>query len=773
MKFISYSFLFIVLMLSSFVFSQVDKENSQDETSLPTLIQTNTNYLFNDQYGSALASGKRLVELDSLNSNYNYRYGFALMQTSAFLETPLPYLEIAQQKLKKVPDLVSYKEDAAPYDAIFYYGVAHHRLGNLEKASEAFTTFMSKAGKKNKLYPSAEFFQKQVENALSIRESVDVKSVRLVEKVNTEYPEYSSIISFDGSALYFTSPRPWEDGYSTPDANTGGYIEDIYVCYLKGNQPCVPERLDFCVRTENEASLSISLDERQIYTYSSETGNGDIYYMYYYGGEYQRPYLLENKEVNTDKWQPHYYLSADGKTAIFSSEDEKDGYGGLDLYMMTKQKDGKWSSPVNLGPEINTPYNEDAPFLSFDNRYLYFSSNNEQSIGGYDIFRSEWKGGKFLAPENLGTPINSTYDDLYYTTPADGATAYISSFRKRGFGDMDIYKIEYNTVQTFASVLQGRIYFTNNTDSIPDYVGVNLKCLDCEDTDPQFLYPRLRDGVFMANLEKCKNYELQYIDKNTQEELAVQTLSTTCENKYEEINRELGIKLYDGKIYESIDYVLAGKVMDRTTNEGIPTAKVVVKNEQNEEIATLSTNSTGNFETSVLTDYIKGMSYSVEVDASKHEYVSVTKSIPFTTASEEVVDLGIIYLEKPELGKDLGKMIALNPIYYDFDKWNIRQDAEIELNKVVNAMNENPTMVIELGSHTDCRGNDAYNMRLSQRRAASAADYIRKRIKNGKARISGKGYGESKLIETCDCETECTEEQHQLNRRTEFVIKKF
>ena len=138
----------------------------------------------------------------------------------------------------------------------------------------------------------------------------------------------------------------------------------------------------------------------------------------------------------------------------------------------------------------------------------------------------------------------------------------------------------------------------------------------------------------------------------------------------------------------------------------------------------------------------------------------------------EKIDLN---LQAVNLGGDLAKMLNIKPIYFDLNKFNIRKDAAVELDKIVKVLNENPTMVIELGSHTDCRGTQSANETLSQNRASSSANYIKTRITNPE-RISGKGYGETKLLNDCGCEgtvkSTCSDQQHQLNRRTEFIIVK-
>jgi outer membrane protein OmpA-like peptidoglycan-associated protein len=164
------------------------------------------------------------------------------------------------------------------------------------------------------------------------------------------------------------------------------------------------------------------------------------------------------------------------------------------------------------------------------------------------------------------------------------------------------------------------------------------------------------------------------------------------------------------------------------------------------------------------------LEYTVKV--TKKDYL--TQNFEFKTKLAETPHIQLTYLiEKPEVGIDLAKVLKLNPIYFDLDKSDIRPDAEIELNKIVQIMNDNPTIKIELGSHTDCRSSFDYNMKLSDRRAKSSADYIQKRITNPE-RIYGKGFGESILVNDCECEgkvkSKCSEEEHQANRRTEFKI---
>lgn len=783
MKPLNHLAIILCFLISSTTYSQEINHNTVNniasETSIVKLLKINNDYLINEMYKKSLASGKRLVELDPENANFNFRYGLALNQTTSDLDESFIYLENASKNTAPKIDMFNSKEKRAPIDAIFYYAISLHRYGQIDDAINLYNDFILKAGEKHTYYQHAQLSLIQAKNAKKIGYNEEVKSLDpLGETINSKSAEFAPIISFDGSTLYFTSNRYWKEKNkeNTIDKSTGDYYEDVYSSYYEDGQWKAPSRLDFCSPTENEASVSISIDERRVYLYSSSTGNGDIYYTDYKNGKFNDIILLENKEVNTNEWQPHYFVSADNKFAFFSTENGKDSYGGLDIYMMKKEKDGTWSSPVNLGPEINTRFDEDAPFLTFDGKYLYFSSNGERSIGGYDIFRAEWIDGKFVNVENLGLPINSTYDDLYYTVTTDGMNALISSFRKGGSGNMDIYQIIYNESNSIASVLKGRVYMTDGSALIPENVEIRLKCLNCEDAEITSLLPRIRDGRFLANLKKCKEYEIQYINSITKAEIAIQKLNTTCDEMYEEIEKELGIEVEGDKIVANKTYAFRGTVFDKETNKGLGNVSIEIQDEKGKSVFTMTSQEDGNFTTDELKNVKFNTDYTYKIIVKKEDYITISKEFTFKTEYEHYIDIDPIGIEKSAIGKDLGNVIVLNTIYYDLNSSYLRKDAKVELNKIVESMNLNPNIVIELRSHTDCRESEEYNQWLSDRRAVRAADYIKRRIKNGGSRVSGKGYGESELLNNCGCDvvdtSGCSEDQHQLNRRTEFIIIK-
>ena len=710
----------------------------------------------------------RLLEIKPESSNYNYRKGFIILDSRQDFINALPYLQKAIVETNKNFDMYSAKETAAPTDAFYHLGRCYHLNYEFDKAEEYYNKFIEVSSKKSELIPKAELRLKQLVTA---RELVANPSSAIVtnigDVVNTGGPEYAPVVSLDGQSLYFTSRRQWEDK-STDDYRDPmlyQYPEDIYVSFIDFDGTWTsPYKLEFCEGRTNEATIAVSPDERRIYAYQDISGGGDIYYSDFKKNEFQTLEQLNYRGVNTDFWETHCTVTPDGMNMYFVS-DRPGGFGGRDIYRTVKLPNGTWSEPMNLGATINTEYDEESPFLAIDNKTMYFSSNGPKSMGEFDIFvtvRDE--NNVWSNPINLGDPINSTGDDIFYTTTVDGLKGYLTSFRKGGYGEKDIYEVQndYMGVKNVI-VLKGAIK-TIDGSIIPEDAQIKLTCLDCLEGSNQEVLPRLRDGAFITSLLPCKEYEITFFENETKQ-IRSEIFVTSCNKAYEEIYKEAFIG----------NYTLAGTVADRATAEWLNDSKVVIKDsESGDVLETLYTADAGNFISNVLENKVYGDSVKLNISISKEGYLAQTFIVREKLGTSPKIELTYL-LEKLEIGSDIGKIIAINPIYFDLDKSNIRPDAEIELNKIVEIMNENPAIEIELGSHTDCRASKGYNMKLSDRRAKSSAEYIRKRISNP-SRIYGKGYGESQLVNDCGCEgnveSDCTEEEHQENRRTEFKIIK-
>ena len=494
-------------------------------------------------YAEILAD--RLLELNPQSSNYHYRKGYLLLEIRKDYIGAIPHFQMATKDTHHNADMFSTKDNSAPTDAFFHLAYCYHLNEVIDQAEENYNKFLEVSKKKSELIPVTETRLAQCAEARKqMNAPVNVYLRNIGEEINTKFPEYSPVVSLDGSALYFTSRRAWENGETEAfkDPVINQYPEDVYVSYRDFDSTwSKPVRLDFCEPRRNEATIALSTDERKIYLYEDSTGGGDIYYTDFYHAKFQDIHILETEGINTEYWETHCMMTHD-KQMFFFVSDRPGGHGGRDIYMLKRiGKDG-WSEPINLGPNVNGPGDEDAPFISIDNQTLYYSTNGVRSIGGFDIMTSRMQpDSSWSLAENLGYPFNSTNDDIFYTTTIDGRKGYMTSFRQDGYGEKDIYEIhnDYLGIRDIA-VLKGIIKTVDDKPIPEDFaINVRLVCVDCEDATQRLVYPRLRDGVFMTGLQPCKTYRLEYMNVSDNDIMHEDAFTTICDTAYQEIYKEL------------------------------------------------------------------------------------------------------------------------------------------------------------------------------------------------------------------------------------------
>ena len=453
----------------------------------------------------------------------------------------------------------------------------------------------------------------------------------------------------------------------------------------------------------------------------------------------------------------HPALSADGKTLYFAS-DMGGGQGGMDLYYCKKDAGGAWGSPINLGEKVNTKGNELFPSITEDN-ILYFASNGHEGLGGLDIYETKIRDDKAGKVYNMGKPVNSEHDDFAYNLNADGKKGFLSSNRKNGGMNDDIYNVD-----VLRKVSRGKtvnfIIKDKNTQELLPLTTIKLN------TDS---FMTNEKGEFQTVLEEDINYAL-LVKREKYFEIQ-DSISTKSSTEEEEFTKTIELEI-------DPNLTLLAGIYDAKTGAGIEGVKIKIKDLAiSNDFELLKTEKNGEYRKPIKGKKI-GDKLLYLVTIEKEGYVTKTLNFTYDIKKEgeiQMNELLALTIGKVEVGMDLAKMIDIKPIYFDLGKSKIRPDAAIELNKVVAIMKEYPNMIIELGAHTDCRGGAAANLKLSGARAVAAAGYI---VKQGidKTRISGKGYGESKLLNTCGCEgkvkSTCTEYEHSVNRRTEFIIVK-
>lgn len=482
------------------------------------------------------------------NCNYNYRKGYLIVLSRSNYFEAMPYLQKAITNINKNFDRNAASEKGASLDALYYLACCYHATGQTDEAIRLFKDFISKSDQKATLVTLSKLKIKQCELAAELMShpnaNVSVKNAG--PSINSIYPEYSAIVALDGSSLFFTSRRPWEDGSSDPyvDGRNNLHPEDVFVSYLDSSENwTTPKRLSFCKSETFEATVAVNIDERRVYVYKDDTGEGDIYFSDFASPSFKEVEPLTVAEVNTKYWEPHATVSPDG-TSMYIVSDRPGGYGGRDIYEVLKQKDGTWGKPKNMGSEINTAYDEDSPFISIDGKNFYFSSNGPQSMGGFDILMSVKTGkNKWSSAVNLGYPINSCGDDLYYTTTIDGYIGYFTSFRQDGSGEKDIYQVtnNYLGVQDLC-FLKGKFFTVDNKD-LPENVSITFKCTNCNEASEQTVFPRLRDGMIIQMLEPCKSYEMIY--KADNKEILKENINTECGTHYSIVEKSVMLNVDD------------------------------------------------------------------------------------------------------------------------------------------------------------------------------------------------------------------------------------
>ncbi|MCL6267963.1 OmpA family protein [Flagellimonas myxillae] len=428
-------------------------------------------------------------------------------------------------------------------------------------------------------------------------------------------------------------------------------------------------------------------------------------------------------DVNTRLHESTSVVTKDGTTMYFTRNNFLDGKKYKDQQGIIRLKiysatliDGEWTNIIEL-PFNSDSYSVAHPVLSPDGKKLYFVSDMPGSVGESDIFVTEIIGDGTYGPIiNLGKNINTRARETFPYITKEGVL-YFSSDGHPGLGGLDVFATKITFGKFDEPVVNVGKPINGNQD----------------------------DFAFILDNET----KIGYFSSNREGGLGEDDIYEFTEN--------------EPLVLDCIQEV-TGTVRDRISNEVLAGATVMIIDEENREVSSTLTDSNGNYVLSL--DCSKGNF----VRASRDGYVPAEEYLNRSYGKPRIVDF---YLERDVVtggfGDDLAKLLQLSTIYFDLNKYNIRPDAEIEIQKVIVAMEKYPSLKIKVNSHTDSRGNDAYNLWLSQKRAESTVNYM---ISKGIAadRLQGEGFGEKRLVNDCINGVRCSSDEHQLNRRSEFII---
>ena len=650
-------------------------------------------------------------------------------------------------------------------ETLLHYAQALQSAGNCREAISWYQKYLEKVGQ------NAATLHDFTEDCGALRNAATFgrAKVELARGLNTVQHDFSPVV-VDGGIIFTSSrnafnpvshsdlwtKKEFTNLYFAPKNEDGGFGEprplfgNINKKYHDGAASVAAGgEAMFFTRNNLEGKNSKNVIDLKIYYSEKKSG--------FWSAGVELPF-------NSDEFGVcHPALSKNGRVMVFAS-DQSGGLGGMDLYVV-KWENNNWSAPQNLGAEINTAGNEIFPFLANDDR-LYFSSDSRAGLGGLDIFTAEkiaenytWRNAS-----NLGAPVNSEKDDFGIFVNEDGRSGYLSSSRNGGLGSDDIYTWSWAEAPKNTGLLEQNVAVIDALTGLP-IAQAEVKLVEISGQNDEILNENKLPTDAAGKINFTSSPETRLTFRVNKPGYEPKTVTLPAADVFATPG---GYKIPLSK--KSV-VMLSGQVSDADTEAEIPGAEIEFLNTCDNSVFVLSSDRAGEFATELKC----GCKY--QITTRKRAYIlSKRELVANCEIPERELLLALLPSKSPAVvfeGEDLGvgKTVRLKNVYYDFDKWAIRSDASRELDKVVRLMNEYPGMEIELGSHTDSRGNDAYNARLSQKRAEAAVQYI---ISKGIAahRIAAKGYGESQLVNRCANGVSCDDDAHQENRRTEIRITK-
>jgi outer membrane protein OmpA-like peptidoglycan-associated protein/Tol biopolymer transport system component len=397
-----------------------------------------------NMHRKALVYYLRADSMDPSRADIKYRIG------RCYLNSSLKYN--AQAYFQKASEL----NPNVSFDIHYYLGYCFQLDLKWDQAQAEYELFKAKLSpnKKENRKDLVEVSKRLEEVAIGkdlVQHPVRAQIENLGSGINGPYTDYSPVISADESVLMFTSRRNNTTGGKV-DPNYDEFYEDIFVSNRFNNTWTIPENLGPPVNTPgHDATINLSPDGQKLLIYIDDDGSGNIYMCKLEGDKWSKPEPFP-RQISSKAHESAASYSFDEKTLYFVS-DRSGGLGGSDIYACSLDENGKWGEARNLGPSINTSYDEQTPFMMPDGKTMYFSSKGHASMGGFDIFKAEMDtSGNFGPPTNIGYPVNTPDDDMAFVLSANGRHGYYASVRREGYGLRDIYLISFLGKEKYPSL---------------------------------------------------------------------------------------------------------------------------------------------------------------------------------------------------------------------------------------------------------------------------------------------------------------------------------
>lgn len=665
------------LFLSSVLIALTLVANSQVKPggSYKDYFQEGLYLLLEGNYEKAKDNFEAAYKIDSSSANINYQLGICYINSAQKKPQAEYFFSKAVKNISRTYQVDQPNEKAAPPLSLLYYGKALHINYKFDEAIAQFDEFSKYMDAKSKDWQkmaakerAASVLAKQI-----VGNPLNLQIENLGDSINSPYPEYSPVLSADERTIIFTTRRPnTTGGLRMPD---GLYFEDIVVSYKDNNGHwSKPVSLSANVNTPgHEASINLTPDGQTLIVFKGNIGSGNIYFTTYDGKDWTS--LQEfGSDVNTNYFESHACLSNDGNVLFFTS-DRPGGYGGRDIYRCVKLPNGNWSRALNMGPTVNTEYDEDGAFLHPDGHTFFFASKGDKTIGGFDImFATLTEENTLTDITNMGYPINTPDDDVFYVTSPDGKRGYFTSSKEGGFGEKDIYKLSIaESKEAFLALFKGQIIPADG-EKMPDNLTIIVREKETGKIVGTYL-PKLANGTFATILPPGKEYNFSY-QASGGEEFYNEDVFVTNELTYKEIKREVALEPV--KLIGKVKAKEKSIILNLITLETVKSKKIlpevtITLTEVGSDSKAYTTNATGRYEGIGLQENKK-----YTLIGQSGEYKSATYTVNTTGVKSGKIINQIIYIN-PKPKKPTSKELMLGIIVKNSKTLKMIPNANITL----------------------------------------------------------------------------------------------
>ncbi len=704
-------FAFILVVIAFNLKSQIKSGGSYKDYFLE-----GSYLLLEDNYPMAQDNFQAAYEIDSTSANINYLLGICYLHSSMQKANAELHLARAIKSVSRTYKTDDYAEKSAPPLAHYFYGQALHINYKFDEATEQYNNFAKYVSAKDKEWKKM-LDRERATCAYAkgmVNGPIPVQITNLGDSINSQYPDYSPVLSADERMLIYTTRRPNTTG-GLKDL-TGYYNEDVVVSYKddKGMWSS-PQPISNNINTGGmEASVNLTPDGQTLIIYkdNGDGMSGNIYYSTYDGKDWS---ILKDfgSDINSKSQESHACLSADGNL-LFLVSDRPGGFGGKDIYRCVKLPNGKWSKALNMGPTINTEYDEDGAFIHPDGKTFFFASKGHQTIGGYDImFASLDDDNKFTDVFNIGYPINTTDDDVFFVTSPDGKRSYFSSAKAGGFGEKDIYMISIpDAKEKPLALFKGQIIPAEG-EKLPDDMIIVVTDKQTGEIVGNYR-PKIVNGTFSTILPPGKEYNFSY--ESNGEEFYNEDVFVTNELAYQEIKREVNlepVKLL-GKVRAKQKAIILNVIVfdNHKTKKAIAGAKITI-NEAGAGTKNFDCNSNGRYDGIALQPEKKYTIFA-EVDGKK----SISAEISTIGIKSGKVTNQLLYMSgKPE--KIVSKDILLDVTVKNSKTKKVVANANITLTDAEGNKTEGVTNVKGIASGIELSPDTKYDLTASSEGSVS------------------------------------------------------